>query len=72
MMKDSYHDAYGAAIVYVHTRELTDDTITAEQLMSDGSPGMIAITGEYLKKIESNVAGWGADFGKEMMTKEKA
>ncbi|MEO3239598.1 extracellular solute-binding protein, partial [Parabacteroides distasonis] len=47
-------------------------TITVEQLMNDSSPEMIAIAEEYLKKMKPNIAGWEADFGKEMMTKGKA
>jgi len=72
LMKDSYRDAYGTAIIYAHARELSDGTITVEQLMNDSSPEMIAIAEEYLKKMKPNIAGWEADFGKEMMTKGKA
>ena len=46
LMKDSYRDAYGTAIIYAHARELADS--------------------------KPNIAGWEADFGKEMMTKNKA
>ena len=72
LMKDSYRDAYGTAIIYAHARELANGTITVEQLMNDSSPEMIAIAEEYLKKMKPNIAGWEADFGKEMMTKNKA
>ena len=72
LMKDSYRDAYGTAIIYAHARELADGTFTVEQLMNDSSPEMIAIAEEYLKKMKPNIAGWEADFGKEMMTKGKA
>ena len=72
LMKDSYRDAYGTAIIYAHARELANGTITVEQLMNDSSPEMIAIAEEYLKKMKPNIAGWEADFGKEMMTKGKA
>lgn len=72
LMKDSYRDAYGTAIIYAHAKELADGTITVEQLMNDSSPEMIAIAEEYLKKMKPNIAGWEADFGKEMMTKGKA
>ncbi len=72
LMKDSYRDAYGTAIIYANSRGLADGTITVEQLMNDSSPEMIAIAEEYLKKMKPNIAGWEADFGKEMMTKGKA
>lgn len=72
LMKDSYRDAYGTAIIYAHAKELADGTVTVEQLMNDNSPEAIAIAEEYLKKMKPNIAGWEADFGKEMMTKGKA
>ena len=72
LMKDSYRDAYGTAIIYAHTKELADGTVTVEQLMNDNSPEAIAIAEDYLKRMKPNIAGWEADFGKEMMTKNKA
>ena len=71
-MKDSYRDAYGTAIIYAHARQLADSTITVEQLMNDNSPEAIALAEQYLKDLKPNIAGWEADFGKEMMTKNKA
>ena len=71
LMKDSYRDAYGTAIIYAHAKELADGTITVEQLMNDSSDEMIAIAEDYLKRLKPNIAGWEADFGKEMMTKGK-
>ena len=71
-MKDSYRDSYGTAIIYAHANELEDGTVTVEQLMNDNSPEAIAIAEELLKKMKPNIAGWEADFGKEMMTKGKA
>lgn len=40
--------------------------------MNDNSPEAIAIAEDYLKRMKPNIAGWEADFGKEMMTKNKA
>ena len=71
-MKDSYRDAYGTAIIYAHARELADSTVTVEQLMNDNSPQAIALAEQRLKEMKPNIAGWEADFGKEMMTKNKA
>ena len=70
-MKDSYRDAYGTAIIYAHARQLADSTVTVEQLMNDNSPEAIALAEKYLKAMKPNIAGWEADFGKEMMTKNK-
>lgn len=72
LMKDSYRDAYGTAIIYAHAKKLADGTVTVEQLMNDNSPEAIAIAEDYLKRMKPNIAGWEADFGKEMMTKNKA
>lgn len=72
LMKDSYRDAYGTAIIYAHAKELADGTVTVEQLMNDNSPEAIALAEDYLKRMKPNIAGWEADFGKEMMTKNKA
>lgn len=72
LMKDSYRDAYGTAIIYAHAKELADGTVTVEQLMNDNSAEAIALAEDYLKRMKPNIAGWEADFGKEMMTKNKA
>jgi hypothetical protein len=71
LMKDSYRDAYGTAIIYAHARQLADSTVTVEQLMNDNSPEAIALAEKYLKALKPNISGWEADFGKEMMTKNK-
>lgn len=71
LMKDSYRDAYGTAIIYAHARQLADSTVTVEQLMNDNSAPAIALAEKYLKELKPNIAGWEADFGKEMMTKNK-
>jgi len=72
LMKESYRDAYGTAVIYAHTEELRNGTVTVEDLMNDYSPETIALAEEYLKAMKPNIAGWEADFGKEMMTKNKA
>ncbi|MBX9188367.1 ABC transporter substrate-binding protein [Bacteroides sp. K03] len=72
LMKDAYRDAYGTAIIYSHAKELEEGKVTVEQLMNDYSPEAMAIVEKYLKAMKPNIAGWEADFGKEMMTKNKA
>lgn len=72
LMKESYRDAYGTAVIYAHAAELDAGTVTVEDLMNDYSPRAMALAEEYLKAMKPNIAGWEADFGKEMMTKEKA
>ena len=72
LMKDSYRDCYGTAIIYANTERLNKGEVTVEQLMNDNSTEAIATAEEYLKLMKPNIAGWEADFGKEMMTKGKA
>ena len=72
LMKDSYRDAYGTAIIYAHADQLADGTITVEELMNDNSDEAIDLAETWLKALKPNIAGWEADFGKEMMTKNKA
>ena len=47
-------------------------TVTVEELMNDYSPRAMELAEKYLKELKPNIAGWEADFGKEMMTKNKA
>lgn len=72
LMKDSYRDAYGAAILYANRRALEQGRKTVAGLMNDYSASAMDTVEKYLKALKPNVAGWEADFGKEMMTKEKA
>lgn len=72
LMKDSYRDAYGTAIIFAHARELEEGKVTVEELMNDYSPQTKELAEKYLKALKPNIAGWEADFGKEMMAKDKA
>lgn len=72
LMKDAYRDAYGTAMLYSHRRELATGAVTVRELMNDYSPAAMDSVEKYLKLLKPNVAGWEADFGKEMMTKGKA
>ncbi|MDR0892118.1 MAG: ABC transporter substrate-binding protein [Mediterranea sp.] len=69
LMKESSRDAYGTAIIYAHTKELADGTLTVNELMNDQSPEAMELVEKTLKALKPNVAGWETDFGKEMMTK---
>lgn len=72
LMKDSYRDSYGTAMLYAHRRDLVSGRETVENLMNDYSTAAMDTVEKYLKLLKPNVAGWEADFGKEMMTKGKA
>lgn len=81
-VKDAFRDVYSPILIYAKTLEgrangtLGEDEIldidTIHELMYDSSDESIAIVEGYLKQMKELVAGWEADFGKEMMTQEKA
>ena len=54
------------------TLGLSEEVPTIEDLMFDSSDESIALVESYLKDMKRLVAGWEADFGKEMMTQNKA
>ncbi len=71
-VKDAFRDVYSPLLIYAKQKEIKRGEVTIQELMHDSSDESIAIVEALLKKTKQNVAGWEADFGKEMMTKEKA
>ena len=81
-VKDAFRDVYSPILIYAKTIEgrengtLGEDEMlsieTIRDLMYDSSDDSIALVESYLKRMKELVAGWEADFGKEMMTQEKA
>ena len=71
-IKDAFRDVYGPVLIYLKNRDLAEGKVTLDELMYDSSDESIAMVEEYLKEAKKLIAGWEADFGKEMMTKEKA
>ena len=81
-VKDAFRDVYSPILLYAKTLEgrangiLGEDEYldidTIHELMYDSSDESIALVEGYLKRMKELVAGWEADFGKEMMTQEKA
>jgi spermidine/putrescine transport system substrate-binding protein len=69
LMKDSYWDAYNMAAVYGYRSEIAAGKRTVYSVTNDHTPEDIALVEDQLKKLKPNLAGWEADFGKEMMTK---
>lgn len=72
LMKDSYRDSYGTALIWHYRRDLASGRKTVAQLMNDYSPEAIGVVERELKALKPNIEGWEADFGKETMTKGKA
>ena len=71
-IKDAFRDVYSTVLIYLRQQELVDGTIKLDELMYDSSDESIADVEAFLRLAKPLVAGWEADFGKEMMTKEKA
>ena len=81
-VKDAFRDVYSPMLIYAKTLEARAagelaeneylDLATIRELMYDSSDESIALVESYLKRMKQLVAGWEADFGKEMMTQEKA
>ncbi|MEI6050861.1 MAG: ABC transporter substrate-binding protein [Bacteroidota bacterium] len=71
LMKDSYWDAYNMAIIYAKNKEIAQGKITLYDAANNHTNEDIELVEKYLKLLKPNLAGWEADFGKEMMTKGK-
>ncbi|MBQ2026511.1 MAG: ABC transporter substrate-binding protein [Alistipes sp.] len=71
-IKDAFRDVFSTQLIYLRQKELAEGSVTLEELMYDSSDSSIADVEAHLKRAKKLVAGWEADFGKEMMTKEKA
>jgi spermidine/putrescine transport system substrate-binding protein len=71
-IKDAFRDVYSTILIYLRHNELVEGKTTLDELMYDSTDESIADVEAFLKKAKRLVAGWEADFGKEMMTKEKA
>ena len=72
LIKDAFRDVYCPLLIYAKQEELARGDISLDSLMFDASDESIAKVEALLKKAKPYVAGWEADFGKEIMTKEKA
>lgn len=72
LMKDSYRDCYGTALIYAKRNEIKQGKTSVKKLMNDYSPENIHTVEKFLKAMKPNIEGWEADFGKETMTKGKA
>ena len=82
LVKDAFRDVYSPILIYAKTLEAREAGLLGEdeylsldtirELMYDDSDESIALVESYLKRMKELVAGWEADFGKEMMTQNKA
>ena len=72
LMKEAFRDVYTTFNIALNRDRIDRGETTVEELSYDASPESIARVEAYLNEMKPNIAGWEADFGKEMMTKEKA
>ena len=72
LIKDAFRDVYSPLLIFANQERIAKGEVTLDELMHDASDESIAIVEALLKKAKPFVAGWEADFGKEVMTKEKA
>ena len=72
LIKDAFRDVYSPLLIYANQDRLKAGEVTMQDLMHDSSDEAIATVEALLKKAKPYVAGWEADFGKEIMTKETA
>lgn len=69
LMKDHYWDVYNMAATYGFYDEIKSGTRSRYNVSNDHTDADIAMVEKQLKALRPNLAGWEADFGKEMMTK---
>ena len=72
LIKDAFRDVYSPLLIYANQERVKSGEVTLDELMHDATDESIAVVEALLKKAKPYVAGWEADFGKEIMTKEKA
>ncbi len=71
-LKDAVRDVYSVVQVYLNAERIADGSATVAQVVNDYSDKSIERAAHKLLEARDNIAGWESDFGKEMMTKEKA
>ena len=69
LMKDHYWDVYNVAAIWGFYPEIESGKRTRYDVSNDHTSEDIAMVEKQLKLLKPNLAGWEADFGKEMMTK---
>ncbi len=69
LMKDHYWDVYNMAATYGFYDEIKSGKRNRYDVSNDHTDADIAMVETQLKALRPNLAGWEADFGKEMMTK---
>ncbi|MFR9649595.1 MAG: ABC transporter substrate-binding protein [Rikenellaceae bacterium] len=71
LMKDDSRHIYGLTRLYINQDKIAEGELL-EDIANDNSQEAIDQVEKALTLVRSNIAGFEMDFGKEMMTKEKA
>jgi spermidine/putrescine transport system substrate-binding protein len=69
LMKDHYWDVYNMAATYGFYPDIVSGKRSRYDVSNDHTDEDIEMVEKQLKLLRPNLAGWEADFGKEMMTK---
>ncbi len=69
LMKDHYWDVYNVAAIWGFREDIESGKRSRYDVSNDHTPEDIAMVEKQLKLLKPNLAGWEADFGKELMTK---
>ena len=69
LMKDHYWDVYNMAATVGFYPDIVSGKRTRYDVSNDHADADIAMVEKQLKALKPNLAGWEADFGKEMMAK---
>lgn len=69
LMKDSYWDVYNIASIYGNYNDIAQGKRTLYEVANDHTPKDFQIVESKIKEMRPYLAGWEADFGKEMMTR---
>lgn len=72
LMKEAFRDVYTSFNIALNRDRIDRGETSVAELSYDASPESIARVEAYLNEMKPNITGWEVDFGKEMMTKEKA
>ena len=69
LMKDSYWDVYNIAAIYGDYQNIRTGKRTLFDVANAHTPSDIKLVENKIKEMRPYLAGWEADFGKEMMTR---
>lgn len=69
LMKDSYWDVYNIAAIYGNYADIASGKRSLYQVANDHTPSDIDTAENRIKAMRPYLAGFEADFGKDMMTK---